>query len=233
MDIHLGRGLGLDERGFFQKLVLERRGGWCYEMNGLFAWALRELGFQVNYLAGAVPRVSAGPNAHGNHLVLLVHLPKGDFIADVGFGDGFLEPIPLRAGTYTQNGLAFRLEPGPDERWTVHNHPHGGAATYDFGLEPYALWDFQERCGWLQTSPESGFVRTTVCQRFTPEGIVTLRGAVLKTIGPRGVSQQVLEGETEYRQVLREIFGLQVDTTRLWPWVWARHLDWVGSQETV
>lgn len=147
LDIHLGRRLGLDERGFFQKLVLERRGGWCYEMNGLFAWALRELGFQVDYLAGAVPKASAGPDAAGNHLVLLVHLPEWDFIADVGFGDGFLEPIPFRAGTYRQNGFEFRLEPDPqDGRWTVHNHAYGAAPTYDFGLEPYALSDFWPRC---------------------------------------------------------------------------------------
>src|SRR5688572_24693789 len=113
LDIHLGRPLGLDVPGIYQKLVSERRGGWCYEMNGLLAWALRELGFAVDLLAGAVPRASAGETADGNHLVLLVRLPEGPYLADVGFGDGFLEPLPLREGTTEQAGWRFRVEHDP------------------------------------------------------------------------------------------------------------------------
>ncbi|HEU4743540.1 MAG TPA: arylamine N-acetyltransferase [Meiothermus sp.] len=145
----------------------------------------------------------------------------------------YLEPIPFREGTYRQNGFEFRLEPGPeDERWTVHNHLYGAAPTYDFGLD-YALSDFWPRCEWLQTSPDSGFVRTTVCQRFTPESILTLRGAVFKTLALEGASQHVLKTEEEYKTAMAEVFGLEVDTSKLWPRVWARHLDWVRSQEAI
>lgn len=231
LDVHLGKPILLAENRFFQKLVLERRGGWCYEMNGLLAWALRELGFQLDCLAGAVPRASAGPNADGNHLVLLVHLPEGEFIADVGFGDGFLRPIPLREGTYMQDGFEFRLERGPEDgRWTVHNHEHGAAQTYDFGLQPHRLEDFTPRCDWLQTSPESGFVQKTVCQRLTPDGIITLREAVFKRVARNGVQQRVIETEAEYRRVLREAFGLELDVSELWPKVHQRHQDWVAAR---
>lgn len=230
LDIHLGRPLRLEPEQTFEKLVLKRRGGWCYEMNGLLAWALRELGFRLNYLAGAVPRANAGPNADGNHLVLLVHLAEGDFIADVGFGDGFWEPIPLREGRYLQNNFQFRLEYSPDDRWTVHNHPQGAAPTYDFSLRPHKLEDFQARCEWLQTSPHSGFVQKTVCQRMLPDGIVTLRGAVLKTVWVDKAEQRLVESEAEYAQVLEEVFGLEVDTARLWPKVWQSHLEWQAQE---
>lgn len=231
LDIHLGKPILLGENHFFQKLVLERRGGWCYEMNGLLAWALRELGFRLDYLAGAVPRASAGPNAGGNHLVLLVHLPEGDFIADVGFGDGFLRPIPLKEGTYVQDGFAFRLERGPEDgRWTMHNHEHGAAQTYDFSLEPHKLADFSGRCEWLQTSPESGFVGKTVCQRPVPGGVITLREAVFKRVARDGVSQRVIETEAEYDRVLREEFGLEIDVSELWPKVHRRHLEWMVTK---
>ncbi|MBF6593471.1 MAG: arylamine N-acetyltransferase [Thermaceae bacterium] len=230
LDIHFARPILLSENRFFQKLVLERRGGWCYEMNGLLAWALRELGFRLDYLAGAVPRASAGPNADGNHLVLLVHLPEGDFIADVGFGDGFLRPIPLREGSYIQDGLEFRLERGSEAgRWIMHNHQHGAAQTYDFSRRAHTLEDFVSRCAWLQTSPQSGFVQKTVCQRFVPGGIITLREAVFKRVTKDGVSQRIIETEAEYRRVLSEDFGLELDTSELWPKVHRRHQEWVAG----
>ena len=73
---------------------MQRRGGWCFEMNGLFAWALRELGFQVTLLGASVVRAGAPPKPQPDHLVLEVDLER-PYLADVGFGDGLLEPLPL------------------------------------------------------------------------------------------------------------------------------------------
>src|SRR5260370_5373273 len=60
LDIHLGRRLSLDPAAIFDKLVTGRRGGWCYEMNGLLAWALREIGFEMTLLAGTLGRPAQG-----------------------------------------------------------------------------------------------------------------------------------------------------------------------------
>src|SRR5215471_12816179 len=76
LNIHLGRYLSLDEGAIFDKLVTARRGGWCYEMNGLFAWALRELGFSVTLLASGVNRAKQGERADGDHLILRVTLDR-------------------------------------------------------------------------------------------------------------------------------------------------------------
>src|SRR5712691_10879700 len=91
LDIPLGRTLSLDEATIYAKLVTARRGGWCYEMNGLFAWALQELGFSVMRLASTVGRQSPDME-DGSHLILLVKLDR-PYLADVGFGNGLLEPI--------------------------------------------------------------------------------------------------------------------------------------------
>src|SRR5258708_4812285 len=108
LDIQLHRYLPLDENSFYEKLVVARRGGWCYEMNGLFAWALRTIGFSVTLLASAVNRASQGANADANHLVLLVELDR-PYLVDVGFWNGFLTPIPLEPGHYTQRFLTYQL----------------------------------------------------------------------------------------------------------------------------
>ncbi len=231
LDIHLGRRLELDEAHIFEKIVLEERGGWCYEMNGLFAWVLRELGFEVALLSGAVSREKNGANAEGNHLVLLISLEQ-PYLADVGFGDGILEPLPLREGEYQQGFLNFQLSKEKD-RWIFYNHPEGGAESFDFTLEPHQLSDFATQCHRQQTSPNSGFVQKTVCQIFTEEGFVTLRGAVLQTVTREGATRRVIDSEKEYKAILRETFGLELSTHELYSKVWQRHLEWLSKDGVV
>jgi N-hydroxyarylamine O-acetyltransferase len=233
LDIHLGRRLELNEARFFEKIVLEKRGGWCYEMNGLLAWGLRELGFQVQYLSGAVNREKNGANAEGNHLVLLVNLEQ-PYLADVGFGDGLLEPLPLREGSYQQGFLTFQLTKDSfdkdGERWLFHNHPQGGAKSFDFTLKSHQLSDFANQCHRQQTSANSGFVQGTVCQIFNHEGIVTLRGAVLKKVTREGVTRRVIDAEKEYESLLRTVFGLELPGVRaIYAKVWQRHLEWLEN----
>jgi N-hydroxyarylamine O-acetyltransferase len=229
LDIHLGVPLTLDPEAMFTKLVDERRGGWCYEMNGLFGRVLETLGFDVRYLSGAVGRATRGWRAQGNHLVLLVRLDR-PWIADVGFGDGFLTPLPLEPGNYWQGFLQYRVSrDGP--RWRVHNHEFGGADGFDFTLTPRALEDFGAQCRELQTSPDSSFVKSTVCERFVPGGLVMLRGAVLRQVTAAGVTTDVLRDAGEYERALRQCFDLVVPgIDALWPRVWARHLQWQAEQ---
>jgi len=229
LDIHLGRQLTLDPEAMFTKLVDERRGGWCYEMNGLLGRVLETLGFDVRYLSGAVGRARHGWRAQGNHLVLLVRLDR-PWIADVGFGDGFLTPLPLEPGNYSQGFLQYRVaRDGP--RWCVHNHEFGGAEGFDFTLTPRTLDQFGMQCRELQTSPESGFVKSTVCERFLANGLVMLRGAVLREVSAGGVRTHVVQDAAEYDRVLRDHFDLAVPGIEtLWPSVWARHLQWQAEQ---
>lgn len=224
LDIHRGCLLTVDFDTFYVKIVEERRGGWCFEMNGLLAWALREIGFAVTLLASAVGRSSADEPFAPNHLILRVDLDQ-PYLADVGFGNGLLEPIPLTEGRYQQDWREFGLRRDGD-RWWFQNQPYGGPG-FDFTLDPYQLADFAEQSDYLQTSPESGFVRTTVCHRYTPEGIVTLRGATLRRVTAEGQRDEVIRDATTYTRTLADVFDLQLeDTDALWEKVWARHQVW-------
>ncbi len=226
LDIHLGRTVPLDPARAFEKMVLEKRGGWCYEMNGLLAWALRELGFEVQYLACAV----GATNASANHLALKINLEQA-YLADAGFGNGLLDPIALSPGIYTQQSRAFRLEQH-GEHWTFQIPSISAAAvgnSFDFTLEPQELLNFQDRCTYLQTSIESGFVRVVVCHRMTETGVQSLRGAVLQTISNGIQTSRTLESHDEYDTVLHEIFDLQVETGALWSKVWSSHLEWLKN----
>ncbi len=227
LDIHLGRTLSLDLETQFAKLVLDRRGGWCYEMNGVLAWALGEIGFQIRMVSGTVGRSARGDRAEGNHLVLIGELDQ-PYLVDVGFGDGPVEPLPLVPGSYRVGRFEFRLTESGG-RWVLHNHPFGGAPEFDFTLEPRTIPDFATKSVELQTSSESGFVNTTVCQRYEGDGLVSLRGAVLRTITEAGQVERDLTGRAEYQTVLEQRFGIQLPAAELdllWQRVWSRHLTW-------
>ena len=232
LEIHFGRKLKLNLKRIFERLVLERRGGWCYEMNGLFAWVLREIGFDVRLVSTQVTRVDGSLTAPGDHVALIVQLGtefQKLWLVDVGWGNGFLDPLPLEVGTFRQGFLEYRLE-SVGEAWCFHNQQYS-ADGFTFTLEPRKLEEFQERCTWLQSSPESGFVRVTVCQRFTDDGINTLRGAVLTKIRSTSKLERTISSFEEYEQVLREDFNLEVPNVHeLWKKVWRDHLEWANGR---
>lgn len=228
LDIHRGLEVPLDQERFYQKIVEEGRGGWCYEMNGLFAWALKAIGFPVTLLGGSVGRQEMGDVAQNNHLCLLVELDQ-PYLADVGFGNGILEPLPLQVGRYDQRGFVYELR-HEGEYWHFINPP-GMGPSFDFTLQPYSLSDFAERCHYLQSSPDSGFVRVAVCYRQNPQGFVSLKGATLRTVTPQATSERVIETQAEYESVLQEQFDITLPNSgKLWQKVWQDHQAWVESQ---
>ena len=224
LDVQLGVAVSLDPEEIFHKLVTRRRGGWCYEMNGLLGWGLGELGFEVTRATGAVMRAMRGPASEGNHLVLKVELEEGRFLADVGFGDGSLDPIRVEVGHFNSNGFAFALSRVDETWWRLHNRPHGGAPSFDFNLAPADELRLQSQCHWLQTSPESLFVQNAVCQRHTDKGLAVMRGRVLRMIAPDGMCDTLIERASDYVDVLRDVFGMDLSEAQtLWPDICARH----------
>jgi N-hydroxyarylamine O-acetyltransferase len=230
LDVQLGRPVGFDIEAIFDKLVLSRRGGWCYEMNGLFAWALESIGFRPIRMAGGVLRERFGDRTVGGHLVLCVHLDR-PYLADVGFGDGLIEPIPMLPGPIRQRFLDFTLARLADGWWRFHNHPQGGAASFDFQIIEASRAVLAERCQWLQSSPDSVFVQNAVCQTFRSDALLVMRGRVLKTIRAGETQESVIGSVGEYRDTLRTQFGIEVDVAPFWDKICARHDEWLRAQK--
>src|SRR5918911_3762110 len=114
LSIHAGEPIVLEDGALFDKVVARRRGGFCYELNGLFAALLRELGFNVGMLSAAVARREGGFGPEFDHMALLVTLEER-WLADVGFGDSFVEPLLLdERGEQRQGPPAYRILPHGD-----------------------------------------------------------------------------------------------------------------------
>ena len=225
LDIHLSRELTLDAPRAFEKIVLERRGGWCFEMNTLLGWALESLGFSVQYLSSGVLRPD-GTTPDGDHMILRIRINDSDYLADAGFGDGAIHALPIREGKYRAGFLEYGME-RDGETWIMRNPPSSNTAGFRFSSQLRDPSYFQPRCTYLQTSSESGFVRTTVCQRMTRDALHTLRGAVLTTLTSSGSSQRTIKDAIDYRQTLLETFKLNLrEAETLWEKIWSRHLEW-------
>jgi N-hydroxyarylamine O-acetyltransferase len=223
LEIQLGRENRLAEDAFVEKLVHRRRGGWCYEMNGLLTSALREAGFAVTRVAGAVARDALGAEAVGNHLVGLVDLERR-YVVDVGLMDGPLEPFPLEERRWSEGPLEFRLERLADGWWRFHNHAHGLARSFDFSEDPRELAWYQAMCTALQTQETSPFVQLAFASRRSAGGFRALRDATYFDLASGDMSQRPVRDGADYRALLTEILGVDLadETDRLWGKIAAR-----------
>jgi N-hydroxyarylamine O-acetyltransferase len=190
-------------------VVMRRRGGFCYELNGLFCALLRDLGFHVTMLSAEVARTAGGFSAEFDHLALRVDLDE-PWLVDTGFGNGFRLPVRLNdTADQPQGTSTYRIVSDGDYRVLMRRDAGGDwTPQYRFKLQPHALADFADRCLYQQTSPESHFTQGRICTLATPEGRVTLSGMRLIETSPAGRTETDLTGEAEYAAALRERFGV-------------------------
>jgi N-hydroxyarylamine O-acetyltransferase len=213
LDISLGRRIVCDEGRMLQKIVDEKRGGFCYEMNGAFAWLLNKLGFEVTLVSARVGRADGSFGPEFDHLSLRVDLDE-PWLADVGFGDSFVDPLRLQPGLeqHQENGV-FRVVQN-DVGWMVERlQPnqtwHG---EYAFTLTPRRLEDFAAMCHHHQTSPDSHFTQNKVCTLATPKGRITLTKDKLIVTSNGEREERDIPTEKEWEDILKNQFGVSLPT---------------------
>jgi N-hydroxyarylamine O-acetyltransferase len=208
LDIALGRRIVLDETLLFDKIVNRRRGGFCYELNGLFAALLRELRFDVHRLSARVSNSDGGYGIEFDHMTLSVQLEER-WLVDVGFGDAFREPLRLdQRGEQSQPEGKYRVADEGDHLTYLWLNDGVWTPQYIFTLQSYTLADFADGCQYHQTSPRSSFTQRRVCSRATPDGRVTLSDGKLIITSNGARQERTLDGPEEYRAVLCTHFGV-------------------------
>jgi len=208
LDIPLGRKIVCDEKSFLRKIVERRRGGFCYEMNGAFAALLRALGFKVTLLSARVPRENGSIGPEFDHLTLRVDLEQS-WLADVGFGESFLDPLRLEVGVeQVQDNGEFRIVEEQSSLHLERSAPGGiWKRQYAFTLQPRRLDEFAPMCHHHQTSAESPFTSKRVCTLAMPDGRVTLSDRRL-IVTRGGKRTERLLSEKQRQKVLKENFGI-------------------------
>ena len=227
LDIQLGIPVTTDAEAAFDKIVERGRGGWCYEQNGLFGWALSEIGFDVTRVAAAVRRDARGAAALANHLCLLVRTPddaESVYLADVGFGGSMIAPIQLETSQHEQAPFRIGLRQLADGHWRFGEESGPDTVSYDFLAEKGDESAMSEKCRQLQSDPDSSFVLNLVAQIRSPEVHTSLRGRVLTIKTAAGKETRLLRSRGELSDTLEKTFQLDVpEVASLWHRIVERH----------
>lgn len=209
---YAGEGVTLKLPALYEKLVERERGGFCFELNGLFGWLLAELGFDVDRIAACVLDDDGDPRPPANHHALLVDLDR-PYVVDVGLGLPKLrEPLPVggRVGPDSA-GIEWRTKPSdrPDAEYVVQTRSEGAwDDRYVFTTDPRPLSYFAATCDHLATAPESTFTGDPTVNIGTERGYKRLTPETLTEV-VAGEKRERTVAPEEYHDLLETEFGLR------------------------
>lgn len=215
LDIGWKRPIRLDIDSLWDKLILQKRGGFCYELNGLFAELLKTIGFEIRYLNARVFNSSGQPGIDFGHLALLVRLPGSPtrWLVDVGFGDSFQQPLDFEErGEQVQGLRAYRVEQveAGYVSWQ-RNYDGMWERQYFFDLQPHRFPDeYEAGCLYHQTSPLSSFKRSSIISRATSNGRISLESARLIVTENGRRSEEPVRDQVEYQKLLKQHFDITI-----------------------
>jgi len=214
LDIGLKRAIQINEPEIWDKLIVNNRGGFCYELNGLFAWLLQQIGFGVTYLnARDYHEADDTFGIDFDHLTLMVQIPSEStrWLVDVGWGDTFTQPLDIDNPEWQEQGeRAYRLEPFRDG-YQLWQRDWGGKIErqYYFDLTPHQFpAEYEAACHYHQTSPQSIFTRNRIISRLTEYGRISLDNdrLIVTTHGQR--EEFPIQNEAEFQVLLKKHFDI-------------------------
>jgi N-hydroxyarylamine O-acetyltransferase len=211
IDVALKRFFPIDLSAIFRKVVMNRRGGYCYELNHLFYQLLSRSGYRCKMISCRMFDGNATPGPDFDHMALIVETSTR-WLVDVGAGDLFVRPMNIdRRGMQTDRDRNFAVEITGNEYLLVMYKEHEKVAKYSFGVNPRSITDFEEMSVLKQLDHGSYFVKNLVCTRATSNGRVTLFNNLLKHRENGIVREQLVADGSALRVGLRKHFGLDVD----------------------
>ncbi|WP_110113417.1 arylamine N-acetyltransferase [Bacillus sp. CGMCC 1.16541] len=200
----------LDTERFYAKVVNRFRGGFCYELNGLFHWLLKTVGYDGRLLAATVQKDDGTWALEGSHATNMVTIDGLSYLVDVGFGDSIRQPIPFSGEIITDISGSYRLTLLTDQTYDFQKQQNGKwKTTYRVSTVPKQLQDFQPMCEFNQTSPLSPFTKARLATIATKDGRITLSGSTL-TITKEQDKKKIDLQEQDIDEVLDQYFHIQL-----------------------
>lgn len=214
IDILLNVPISLDIGDIYRKIVEDGRGGYCFELNRLFGWLLKQAGYAVTDYGARFWRNETELPPKRRHHVLRAEAEGIAYLCDVGVG-GVVPDRPLQI----EPGLE---QPQGDERYKLERDPTYGwmllewkkeqwRPFYSFSEEPQLEPDFVMANFWCQHAPESFFRRDPVVALRTPQGRRTVSGRELRIFENGQVVVQQAKSDAELTEWLDRYFGIRLN----------------------
>lgn len=194
LDIIQGIPLSLKDEDLYRKVVEEGKGGYCFELNGLFAWLLRELGYKVTEYASRYLRGESSIPMR-RHRVLKVEATDGIWCCDVGIGEVCPRyPVRLEEGLeQPQFDECYRFDRDDFLGWVLMDRHNGEwRQFYSFTEEPQLPQDYEALSCYCEKHPDSPFIHEEMFSLKTADGRITLDGHTFKTFCGSDVTVKTL-----------------------------------------
>ncbi len=211
LSIARGEPIVLTDSALFDKIVTRRRGGFCYELNGLYCNLLRSIGFNTVKIAARVMRPHGSFGPPGDHMAILVNLEKR-WLVDVGFGEEFRAPLEIDTPeTQSVGGAYYRIEPDSNNDFVLSKFNENGEwiPKYRFSEEPRDYSEFEEMCDWHRVSPDAPFTHGDFCVRSTSRGHLVLTRNKFIEVDSTYRQEIAVESEEHYLELLANQFGIK------------------------
>jgi len=210
LDIHWKRPIELDTKRFYSKIVEQKRGGFCYELNGLFNELLRDLGFRTRLVSG---RVFNGTE-HGpefDHAAIVVTIGSDEYLTDVGFGSFTATPLRLAVDAEQDDANGkFVIRKFDDSYLEVARLDSGiWRSEYIFRDLAHELSEFKDMCDFQQYSPDSHFRKGKLCSIMTATGRKTLTEKNFLVTHDEAKFETPVDGDDAFYSILRAEFGIE------------------------
>jgi N-hydroxyarylamine O-acetyltransferase len=213
LDIHWNRPITLDPAAFFEKIVVERRGGFCYELNGLFNELLCQIGFRTRLISA---RVFNG-TTHGpefDHAAIIVTIGNEEYLADVGFGAFTAEPLlfVMDVEQHDANGAFVIRRREDDGFFEVMKRDDGvWRSEYVFNDIERELSEFAVMCDYQQYDPRSHFRKGKLCSLMTERGRKTLTETSFIVTSNGRKTEFAVESDAGFYEILNREFLIDRD----------------------
>lgn len=211
LDIHCGRDISLELGAVFEKVVVNKRGGFCYELNSLFHALLCEIGFNASIISARGTKAGGGFAPEFDHLALVVEIEGLSHLVDVGFGRFTISPLPIRMGVSLYDGVSeFQFSKSHGDYIEVSRLEDGVAVPeYIFSMVERDVSEFQHMSEYHQKSADSHFTQKKVISVLRDDGRITLSDTQLKISGRLGLHEESFE-PSEFDQYLKKYFGVTI-----------------------
>lgn len=211
LDIHYGTKISLSINDIYRKVVIRKRGGFCYELNGLFHQLLMEIGFNAKLISAQVHTKNGEYSPEYDHLAIIVNLENQDFLVDVGFGKFSLEPLKLELNRKIIDSYGeFQFDKYSVDYYRINELKNNDLIPqYIFQYEERELYEFQERCEFHQTNEDSHFTKKKLISIAKPNGRLTLNNSLLK-ITRFGIEEEIEFNESEFEEKLEQYFDIEL-----------------------
>jgi N-hydroxyarylamine O-acetyltransferase len=211
LDIHYDKKISLSITDIYQKIVIKKRGGFCYELNGLFHQLLKEIGFNAKLISARVHTKNGEYSPEYDHLAIIVNLENQDFLVDVGFGKFSLEPLKLETGQKIKDRFGqFQFEKHNVNYYQINEIKNQELIPqYIFSLKERKLSEFEERSIFHQTSEFSHFTKKKLITIASIDERITLNNSQL-IITRLEIQEEINFKENQFEAKLKKHFDIQI-----------------------